>query len=403
MTHANPRSLSTRRKALHSLAGFLAASPLLQAQRELAYLPERVPTLNDIVNVFEMEPVCKLRLPKQNYDFIAGGVDHEWTMKRNREGFERITIHPRMLVNTTKLDLSITLFGQKLGMPILVAPTAGHQLAHPDGEIATAKAAAATNTILCLSSVASLPFEKVAQATEAVKWWQLYPREDDEATELRVKSAVAAGYKAVILTVDAPYNSHRERLLRNREEGQVPGQGAAAASSAPRRRRGSAPEAGHPYRLQPALVSTWDWTYVKKLKDWAQVPVLVKGILTAEDAGLAREHGADGIVISNHGGRYLDYAPSTIEVLPEIVKEVGGRMPVLIDSGFRRGTDILKALALGANAVLVGRPPLWGLGAFGQPGVEKVLQLLETELALAMGLAGQTTIAGLNSKLVRVH
>ncbi|MBL8213167.1 MAG: alpha-hydroxy-acid oxidizing protein [Bryobacterales bacterium] len=401
MTHADRRHLS-RRRALRSLAGFLAASPLVQAQREIVYTPDRMPTLDDIVNVFEMEPVCRLRLPKQNYDFIAGGVDNEWTMKRNRDAFDRFTIHPRMLVNTMKMDLSTTLFGTKIGMPVLVAPTAGHQLAHPDGEEATAKAAAASKTIMCVSSVASLPFEKIAQATDAPKWWQLYPREDDESTEARVRAAVAAGYKAVILTVDAPYNSHRERLLRNREAGQVPGQGAATTTSAPRRRRGAA-ETAHPYRLQPALVAAWDWTYVKRVKDWAKVPVLVKGLLTAEDAGLAKEHGADGIVVSNHGGRYLDYAPSTIEVLPEILKEVNGRMPVLIDSGFRRGTDILKALALGANAVLVGRPPLWGLGAFGQAGVEKVLQMLESELALAMGLAGQTTIQGLRPSLVRLH
>jgi (S)-2-hydroxy-acid oxidase len=394
---------SSRRQAFHKLAAFLAASPLARAQRDLAYVNERTTALEELVNVFEFEPLCRARIPKENYDFIAGGVDHEWTLRRNREGFERITIHPRMMVNTSTMDLSVTLFGNKIAMPILIAPTAGHQLAHPQGELATSKAAAACNTILCLSSNSSYPFEKVAEATNAVKWWQLYPREDDEATEERVKRAVAAGFKAVVLTADAPYSSHRERLLRNRVRAQVPSGDGNSGAAAASRRRSRPDEAPHPYRLQAALMSKWDWTYVSRLKDWVKVPVLVKGILTAEDAALAVKHGADGIVVSNHGGRYLDYAPSTIEVLPEIVKAVDGKFPVLIDSGFRRGTDVLKALALGANAVLVGRPPLWGLGAYGQPGVEKVLRLLDTELALAMGLSGKTKIAQLDRSLVRIH
>lgn len=403
MTHVSPHSplRLSRRAAFRHLTAFLAASPVIRAQQDLPYRPEHLPGLDDIVNVFEFEPLCRMRVPKQNYDFIAGGVDHEWTLRRNRESFDRITIHPRMLVNTTQMDLSTTLFGTKVGSPILVAPTAGHQLAHPDGEFATAKAAAARNTILCLSTNSSHPFEKVAEASPGVKWYQLYPRESDEATEERVKRAVAAGYKAIVLTVDAPYNSHRERLLRNRVRAQVPagGGGATAPNTRRRRREDDKP---HPYRLEAQLVSQWDWTYISRLKDWARTPVLVKGLLTAADASLAVQHGADGIIVSNHGGRYLEYAPSTIEVLPEIVQAVSGKFPILIDSGFRRGTDILKALSMGASAVLLGRPPLWGLGAFGQAGVEKVLELLETELALAMGFCGRTTIAQLDKSLVRV-
>lgn len=386
----------SRRQALRHFAAFVAASPALGSQHDPAYAPQHLPALDDLVNVFEFEPVCKARIPRQNYEFIAGGVDNEWTLRRNREAFDRILLRPRMLVDTSSMDLSTTLFGSKIRMPVLIAPTAGHQLAHPEGEIATAKAAAARGTILCLSSNSSYPLEKVAEATTAVKWWQLYAREDEAATKERVQRAVAAGYKVIVFTVDAPYNSHRERLLRLRPRPQSTGQAARGSSQQARRQ---APP--HPYGLQPQLVSKLDWSFIAKLNDWAKVPVLVKGILTAEDAELAVKSGAAGIVVSNHGGRYLDYAPATIEVLPEIVQAVGARIPILIDSGFRRGTDILKALAIGARAVLVGRPPLWGLGAFGQAGVERVLELLETELALAMGLCGKPNLQAIDSSLVR--
>jgi isopentenyl diphosphate isomerase/L-lactate dehydrogenase-like FMN-dependent dehydrogenase len=392
----------TRRQAFQKLLSLFAASPLVRAQKDLDYRPEHLPGIDQMVNVFEFEPLCRYHIPKENYDYIAGGVDNEWTLRRNREGFDKIVIRPRMLVNATNMDLSTTLFGTKVASPILFSPTAGHQLAHPDGELATAKAAAASNTLICLSSNSSYPFEKVAAATEAPKWWQLYPREDDLATRERVERVVAAGYKVIVLTVDAPYNSHRERLLRNRVRAQVPaGDGGASASNS-RRRRQDPEHKALPYRLESTLVAQWDWSYVSKMKDWAKTPVLIKGVLTAEDAALAVKHGADGIVVSNHGGRYLEYAPSTIEVLPEIVEAVNGKFPILIDSGFRRGTDILKALALGASAVMLGRPVLWGLGAFGQAGIEKVYQLMESELALAMGLCGKASIKQIDKSLVRI-
>lgn len=393
-THLRQRS---RRQAFQALASFFAASPLVRAQRDMADTGVRRPAAEEAANVFDFEPICKERIPRQNWDFISGGVDFEYTMRRNREMFDKILLRPRMLVNTGAMDLSTTLFGTKIGMPVLIAPTAGHQLAHPDGELATAKAAAANKTIICLSTNSSYPMEKVAEATNAVKWWQLYMRDDMDSSRERVEKAVASGYKAIVFTVDAPYNSHRERLLRNRVRPQIP---SGAAGNAPRRRR--AEQEPHPYRLEPVLVNKLDWTFLATLKQWAKVPVLVKGILTPEDAQLAVKHGADGIVVSNHGGRYLDYAPSTIEVLPEIVQAAGGKFPIIIDSGFRRGTDILKALAIGANAVMIGRPVLWGLGAYGQAGAEKVLQLLETELALAMGLSGKPTIKSIDKSLVRI-
>ena len=387
----------SRRAALKQLAAFVASSPLVRGQLDLPYTPERFPSVEELVNVFEFEPVCKARVARQAYDFVAGGVDNEWTLRRNREAFDKILLRPRMLVNTSKLDLSLTLFGDKIAFPILIAPTAGHGLLHADGELATARAAAKVQTVLVLSTNSSQPMEKVAETTSFPKWFQLYPGPDLPSTFERVERAVAAGFKAIVVTVDAPYHSHRERLLRNRMAVQVP-------SGVQRRRRApdEPPPQPHPYGLSPTLAHQLEWGFIDQLKEQLKVPLLVKGILTAEDAELAVRHGADGIVVSNHGGRYLEYAPATIEVLPEIISAVGGKTTVLVDSGFRRGTDVLKALAMGARAVLVGRPPLWGLGAYGEAGVTRVLELLRTELALAMGLCGKPNLDSLDRSLLKI-
>lgn len=382
----------TRRDAVRNFLALVAGSPLLRAQQEIPYLPERMPAVGDLVNVFEFEPVCKAKIPKDNYDFIAGGVDDEWTLRRNREAFGWITLRPRMLVDVSKLDLSLELFGQKIEMPILIAPTGAHQLAHPDGELATARGAGAMKTIMAVSTNSSYPIEKIGEAATGPLWFQLYTGPDRETTREKVERAVAAGCKAVCFTVDAPYDSHRERLLRNRI--------AQPAPPAPSRRGSPAPELPSQYRLRRRFNAQLTWSFLDELNSYAKVPVLVKGILTPEDARLAVERGAAGVIVSNHGGRYLEGAPSTIEVLPGIVDAAGGKIPVLIDGGFRRGTDILKALAIGAKAVLVGRPPLWGLAAYGQPGVVRVLELLQTELALAMGLSGRPNLASIDRSLV---
>ncbi|MCC6392236.1 MAG: alpha-hydroxy-acid oxidizing protein [Bryobacterales bacterium] len=385
-----------RRDAFRNLAAFFAASPLTRGQQDIPDTRERYPALDELVNVFEFEPLCKSRIPKPSYDNIAGGVDNEWSLRHNREAFDRISFRPRVLVNTSRMDLSTTLFGTNLAFPVLIAPTAGHQQAHPQGELATARAAAAAKTVMCVSNNSSYSLEKVAEATNAAKWWQLYPAEDDEATRGLVNRAVSSGYKVIVVTVDVPYLGHRERPLRD-----APRAPAVRGEGSRSKRAEEAP--AHPYGLQARPSSTWDWTYLARVKDWAKTPVLVKGILTGEDAELAVTHGADGVVVSNHGGRLLDYAPATIDVLPEVVQAAGKKIPVIVDSGFRRGTDILKALAIGASAVQIGRPVLWGLGAYGQPGVEKVLQLLETELALAMGLCGKATIGAIDKSLIRME
>ncbi|MEO7652079.1 MAG: alpha-hydroxy acid oxidase, partial [Bryobacteraceae bacterium] len=231
-------------------------------------------------------------------------------------------------------------------------------------------------------------------------WFLLYAMTDRDFTRERVERALAAGAKAICFTVDGQFTSHRERLLRGRLRSPAPPVEASGASRSVRRRTPTT--APHRYRLDPVLVYELSWPFLRELRSYTKVPILVKGLLTPEDAKLAVEYGADGIVVSNHGGRYLDGAPSTIEVLPEIVDAVGGKTTVLIDGGFRRGTDVMKALAIGAKAVLIGRPPLWGLGAFGEAGVKRVLELLQTELALAMGLSGKPNLASLDRSAIRI-
>jgi len=392
-----------RRDAMRSLLVWMAGSPLLRAQQEVSYHPERMPLIDDLVNVFEFEPVAKSKLPKTNYDFIAGGVDDEWTLRRNREAFQWITLRPHMLVDVSKLDLSTTLFGQKIEMPILVAPTGTHQLAHPEGELATVRAAGAVKTIMCISSNSSYPIDKIGEAAIGPIWFQLYPGPDLPGTRERVERALAAGAKAIAVTVDTPYSSHRERLLRDRVSQEVPPGGRSSALVERPGRRRVMPPAPNRYRLNERFTAQLTWSFLDELKSYAKVPILVKGILTPEDAKMAAERGADGVIVSNHGARYLDTCPATMEVLPGIVDAAGGKIAVFIDGGFRRGTDVLKALAIGAKAVFVGRPPLWGLGSYGQPGVIRVLEMLQTELALAMGLSGRPNLASIDRSLVDIR
>ena len=384
----------TRRDAIHNLTLFLAGSPLL-AQQAGDTQQER-PSLEEMINVFDFEPLLKANATKAAYDYVRGGGWDEWTLRRNREAFGKVTLWPRYLREVAELDLSTTLFGKKLSMPIFVAPTGTHGVVHPDGEPLTARGAGAANAVMVVSTSSSYTIDQIAAAATGPLWFQLYAGPDIAGTRERVDRALAAGCQAICFTVDAPYAAPRERDFRNRlsrPTNQRP--------SNPRRRRRGKTESA--YGLEPRLLAYLNWEFFDQLRGWVDVPLLVKGILTPEDAKLAVEHGADGVIVSNHGGRYLDSVPATIEVLPEIIGAVGGRVPVLIDSGFRRGTDILKALAIGAKAVLVGRPPLWGLGAFGDVGVQRVLEILTKELAWAMGLAGRPNIASIDSSLVRIE
>ncbi|MBI1786193.1 MAG: alpha-hydroxy-acid oxidizing protein [Acidobacteria bacterium] len=352
-----------------------------------------MPPIEDLVNVFDFDAACKQKIPKDAYDYISGGAEDEFTLRRNREAFGRVTFRPNMLVDVSRLDLSVTLFGQRIEMPILIAPTGAHRRAHADGELATARAAGAAKTIMAVSTSSSYPIDQIGKAATGPLWFQLYAGPDADATRDKVERAVGAGCKTVCLTVDAPYFPHRERDIRNRMvRAEIQNEMGANA----RRRGAPPPRYGLPVRYTAQLT----WSILDDLNGYAKVPVLIKGILTPGDAHRAVERGAAGIIVSNHGGRYLDGDPATIEVLPGIIDAAAGKIPVLIDGGFRRGADVLKALAIGAKAVLLGRPPLWGLGAFGQQGVERVLQLLQTELALAMGLAGRPNLASIDRSLV---
>jgi 4-hydroxymandelate oxidase len=354
------------------------------------------------VNLLDLEPLARTKLPAPIFDFIAGGAEDEVSLRANRAAFEAIRFRPRVLVDVSKCDTSTSVLGQQLTLPVMLAPVAFHKLAAPEGEAATARAAAAEGTVMILSTMSSLSLEEVAAASAGPRWFQLYCYRERGVTERLVKRAEAAGFKALCLTVDVPRLGRRERDLRQAlqfppdvipqnfvDEIDVTG--------IPVKAQGSAIAAYAASLLDPSL--TWDT--IALLKSYSSMPVLVKGILTAEDARLAVDHGVTGIIVSNHGGRQLDGAPTGIEVLPEIVDAVAGRVDVIVDGGIRRGTDVLKALALGAKAVLIGRPYIWGLAVDGEPGVRRILQMLRTELETAMALCGATSVGEITPALVR--
>jgi len=383
----------TRRECLRSLAAWAAASPLA-AQIVPRSQHDRIPALKELTSAFEFEPIARAKMTRTAYDFLSLGVEGEFTLRRNCEAYDWVSLIPRLGGKVESVDLATAVLGQKMAHPILIAPTAGHQQFHPEGELDTHRGATLAGATCIISSNSSFPIDKIAAAAEGPLWFQLYARETPEESQERVENAQAAGCRAVAFTVDVQYQSHRERLFHDRHL--AAGQPLRADQAARRRR---APARPFPYGLRPQNPNL-DWKFFAAVRAYTKVPLLAKGILTGEDARLAVESGADGVIVSNHGGRYLEYAPSTIEVLPEIAGALGGRIPVLLDGGIRRGTDILKALALGANAVCCGRAPLWGLGAFGAAGVARVLEILKAELTLAMRETGRPAIASLDRTAV---
>jgi isopentenyl diphosphate isomerase/L-lactate dehydrogenase-like FMN-dependent dehydrogenase len=385
------RSL-TRREALASLATLVAGSPLLAAQRDPRPLGDhrRVPGFAEMESVFDFEPVFFANVPQFVYHYTAHGADSEWNLQRNRDAFDWVDIVARQPVEPARVNTRTSLLGLTLDYPILIAPSAAQVALHPDGEVGMHVAATAARTPMIISNAASQPVEKIVAGATGPTWFQFYPRQSLDESRKVLEQAQSAGCLGIVVTVDQQATFY-ERTQRLRNVGGAP-------RTPPQRPSGMK----NPYRV-PDRRLWYEWPYFDRIRPMIKVPMLIKGVLTAEDARLSIEHGLDGIIVSNHGGRSLDYGPSTLEVLPEIVAAVGGRVPLLIDSGFRRGTDVFKALALGADAVCFGRATRWGLGAFGAPGAERVLEMLQAELVAAMAASGRAALADLDETAVRAR
>jgi 4-hydroxymandelate oxidase len=355
----------------------------------------------EILNLDSLEERARERLDPMLFDYIAGGAGDEWTLRENRAAWSRIQLLPRMLRGVGARDQRTTVLGTPVSFPVLVPPMGFHGLCHEEAEVATAAATAEANTIFVASTVSNRSLEAIAAAGKGPRWFQLYVYRDKAITKDLVDRAAAAGYSALCLTVDTPLAGPRERDRRNRLR--MPGHlGLDNFPSAHAQRHKTGDESGS--ALARYIADMWDanltWGDVDWLRSISPLPVIIKGILAPDDADLAIDHGAAAIVVSNHGGRQLDGAPASITMLSAIVARVAGRVEVLIDGGIRRGTDVLKALALGARAVLVGRPVLWGLTLDGAAGVRAVLEHLRGEIDLAMALAGCPSINEIGPGLV---
>jgi isopentenyl diphosphate isomerase/L-lactate dehydrogenase-like FMN-dependent dehydrogenase len=332
-----------RRQALACYAAL--AQRIASGQQLIGEPPGRIPPVSELITSFEVEAMAQRKLDSLTFSEIAGS---------DRKALDRITFRPRMMVNTLKLDLTVDLFGQSMFSPILIGPVAQQKRFHPEGELAMARGAAATKCVMVAAANSSTPIDQIAAQAPGLLWYQVYPEADMTAVRSRAQTAINAGCKAVCLTLGDPQHS-----------------------------------AG--------------WTSIDRLRDNLSVPLLLKGIMSPEEATAAVKHGVQGIIVSNYRGRSATGLAAPIEVLPSIADAVGGKIPILIDGSFRRGGDIIKAIALGAKAVLLGRPPLWGLAAYGAEGVQHVIQLLQHELAREMSMCGKVKLADLDRTVVRIH
>jgi 4-hydroxymandelate oxidase len=382
-----------RRKFLQ----FLAASPLLAADQT----PGIITDAAQAINVMDFEPAARHALAQApaHFAYMATGVDDDLTLKANRDGFGKIRLRPRRLVDIRKVDLSMEMFGTAYETPIVIAPIGNQKAFHPEGELPVARAAHSRRHLQILSTASNTSVEDITAAVGRPVWYQLYPTNRWDITEKLVQRAEAAGCPVMALTIDTQAGRHTETLERARR---IDSRQCSACHG---------PKSGDFFRRKPMFtgmdttgVTTTNpaltWEHVRKLKKMTRMKLLIKGIETGEDAKLCVENGVDGIVVSNHGGRAEESGRGTIECLPEVLEGANGRIPVLIDGGFRRGTDIFKALALGARAVCIGRPYVWGLAAFGQPGVEKVLDILRVELELVMKQCGTRSIAEITRSMI---
>lgn len=387
-TESRWRHSASRRKALAGLAGFLSGAIRLPGQQDRFRGHARVAGLEEMGDVFDFEAAAYERLDRETYNFTARGGASEFTVRRNREAFDWVRLLPAAVRGTGSPDASGEILGTKFRYPLLLAPTAAHVALHPDKEEGTYEGCTkAAETPMILSHAASMTFADLAKNGGAPLWFQLYARREMEQNREPCTSAEDAGAKAIVVTVDQQA-SYYDRAYHDRNLSLRPRR--------PPRWTGNAAR----YRFSEGRI-WYEWKMFEALRSMVQVPLLVKGLLTGEDAAIAVEMGLDGVIVSNHGGRTLDYTPSTLEVLPEIVEAVAGRIPVLFDSGIRRGGDILKALALGADAVCVGRIYRWGLGSFGVPGVTRVLEMVQGELESSMVRCGAASLASIGPSMVR--
>jgi isopentenyl diphosphate isomerase/L-lactate dehydrogenase-like FMN-dependent dehydrogenase len=391
-----------RRAFLQMLPGLAAGWHVRGSAADAPTTPPGAITSPDqALNVFDLEEVARRNLPPAHFAYLATGVEGDATVRANRDGFSKFQIRPRRLVDTVKVDTSVQIFGTTWPSPIALAPVSSLRAFHPDGDIAVAKAAYNRKHLEIMSTLSNASVEDLIAARQAPIWFQLYPTADWNVTRALVVRAERAGCPVLALTVDNPTSAGRETLARGRRLDprdcttcHTPGPG------------------GNYYARKPmfdgldmtkssgVLTAHLTWDFVRRLQDITSMKILLKGIVTKEDAALAVSHGVDGLIVSNHGGRGEESARSTIESLPEVVEGAAGKIPVLVDSGFRRGTDIFKALALGASAVCVGRPYAWGLAAFGQEGVERCLQILQNELQTTMRSMGTPDVKGITRAFV---
>ncbi|KAH9287737.1 hypothetical protein KI387_031854 [Taxus chinensis] len=356
----------------------------------------------EIVNVSEYEAVAKQKLPKMVFDYYASGAEDQWTLKENRNAFERIRFRPRILVDVTNVDMTTTVLGFKISMPIMIAPTAMQRMAHPEGELATARAASAAGTIMTLSSWATSSVEEVASTGPGVRFFQLYVYKDRHVVAQLVRRAEKAGFKAIALTVDTPRLGRREADIKNRFT-LPPHLTLKNFEGLDLGKMEKSQDSGLASYVAGQIDRSLSWKDVKWLQTITKLPILVKGVMTAEDTRLAIQAGAAGIIVSNHGARQLDYVSATISCLEEVVKAAQGRVPVFLDGGVRRGTDVFKALALGASGIFIGRPVVFALAAEGEAGVGKVLQMLRDEFELAMALAGCRSLKEINRNYIQTE
>lgn len=340
-------------------------------------MPQRASDGAALVTLDDYEHAARAVFEPTAWEYVHSGAADEHTLRRNREAFAQIRLDPRVLNDVERIDVGTTVLGRTLPHPILLAPVAAHSLAHPDAEVGTARGAKACGAGMVLSSYTSRTMEEVAASGVEPLWFQLYMQERGATREL-VQRAVDAGCTAICITVDTPTLGPRDRLTRS----------------------GFVFPAGLPYRTREPGDNQCTWADVEWVRKAVNVPVVLKGILNPDDARLAHENGAAAIVVSNHGGRNLDTVPASIEALPRIADRVGGKLPVLFDGGIRRGTDVLKALALGASAVMIGRPYVYGLAVAGADGVARVVEILRKELEQAMALCGVASVAAVSRALI---